>query len=67
MRGSAARPSRVKVSLGRGECRRKGKLERILGRRASWGRAWNMVGAQERLWLHLTKTGEVFYFFGFAI
>ena len=48
MAGPAAEPSGVKVRLGRDGRGWKGKPERILGRRASWGGAWSMVGGQER-------------------
>lgn len=48
MDGPAAEPRRVPVSLGRGGCGWKGKLERILGRKTSWEGAWSMVGGQER-------------------
>lgn len=48
MDGPAAEPSRVKVSLGRGGCGWKGKLERILGQKTSWEGVWSMVGGQER-------------------
>lgn len=44
--GPAAEPSSMKVSLGRGKCGWKGKLERILGRKTSWGGVLGMVGGR---------------------